>query len=154
MFLAVALTLALFAGAAFAAVKIGDAGPNRLVGTNNNDVLRGLGGNDKLFGRGDGDRLYGGPGRDLLVGGDDHDLLVGGPGRDVIQARDLDIDRINCGAGVDTVRADDDDRVAANCENVRRFADPTEGGLDAADAPDVDAPDGADDNGNHGPNHQ
>ncbi|HZY65485.1 MAG TPA: hypothetical protein VFE21_06375 [Rubrobacteraceae bacterium] len=122
--MAMALMLSLFAGAAFAAVKIGNAEPNRLVGTGNNDVLRGLGGNDKLYGRGDGDRLYGGAGRDLLVGGDDHDLLVGGAGRDLILARDGDTDRINCGAGRDTVRADRDDRVAKNSENVRKSRTP------------------------------
>ena len=57
--MAMALILSLVAGAAFAAVKVGNNGPNRLVGTANNDTLRGFGGNDRLFGKGDGDRLLG-----------------------------------------------------------------------------------------------
>ena len=71
-------------------------------------------------------------------------MLVGGSGRDLVLARDGDIDRILCGPGRDTVRADNDDRVAGDCEVVGRATDPTET---------PDAPDGPDDNGNHGPNH-
>ncbi len=130
--------------------KTGDAGNNTLRGTNNNDTLKGLGGNDRLFGLGDGDRLYGGPGNDRLVGGGDHDRLVGGSGRDLILARDGGIDSIFCGPGRDTVRADNDDRVAGNCEDVSRAADLSERGDDNG----VDRNDGPDDNGNHGPNHQ
>ena len=54
-----------FAGVALAVTKTGDAGPNRLVGTAENDTLRGLGGADELIGRGDSgdsDRLFGGSG--------------------------------------------------------------------------------------------
>lgn len=92
-----ALMFSLVAGAAFAATRLGDNGPNRLVGTNQNDVLRGFGGNDKLFGLNDSDRLFGGRGNDVLNGGDDGDDFFGGPGRDLIQARDGDTDRIRHG---------------------------------------------------------
>ena len=52
--------LVLFAAAALAVVKIGNAGPNRLVGTAENDTLRGRGGADTIIGKGDSDRLDGG----------------------------------------------------------------------------------------------
>jgi Ca2+-binding RTX toxin-like protein len=55
-----------FAGVALAVTKAGDAGPNRLVGTVENDTLMGRSGADKLIGRGDSDRLFGGSGRDLI----------------------------------------------------------------------------------------
>jgi len=56
----------------------------------------------------------------VLVGGPGRDVLNGGRGRDRIFARDGVRDRINCGAGVDTVRADRADVVASNCEHVSR----------------------------------
>jgi hypothetical protein len=34
--------------------------------------------------------------------------------------RDGRTDRVNCGRGEDTVKADDDDKVADNCEHVKR----------------------------------
>lgn len=65
------------------------------------DVLRGTAKADKIYGNAGNDRLYG-------LGG--NDLLVGGAGAD----------RIFCGAGRDTVRADSGDRVARDCEVVKR----------------------------------
>lgn len=100
------VALALSTGAALAVVKIGDDGPNRLVGTAENDTLRGLGGPDVLVGRGNSDRLFGGSGRDLIDARD--------PGRP-------ESDLVDCGPGFDTAIIDPDteDRVAANCERVR-----------------------------------
>lgn len=96
-----------FAGVALAVTKVGDAGPNRLVGTAENDTLRGLGGADELVGRGDSDRLFGGSGRDLINA------------RERGKAED---DRVDCGAGRDTVLTDNttEDTILANCEVVRR----------------------------------
>jgi Ca2+-binding RTX toxin-like protein len=101
------LMVMVFAGMAFAATKIGDAGPNRLVGTAENDTLKGLGGADTLIGRGDSD------------------LLVGGGGNDRINAREsgrAEGDRVDCGQGRDTVLTDNitEDVIANNCEVVKR----------------------------------
>ena len=103
----VGLMMMVFAGAAFAATKVGDAGPNRLVGTAENDVLKGRAGADTLIGRGDSD------------------LLVGGRGNDQINAREsgrAEDDRVDCGPGRDTVLTDNttEDSIASNCEVVKR----------------------------------
>ena len=101
------LTVMVFAGMAFAAVKVGDAGPNRLVGTAENDTLRGRGGADTIIGKGDSDRLYGGRGRDHINA------------RERGRAED---DLVDCGRGRDTVLTDNttEDRIASNCEVVKR----------------------------------
>jgi len=101
------LMVMVFAGMAFAAVKVGDAGPNRLVGTAENDTLRGRGGADTIIGKGDSDRLYGGRGRDHINA------------RERGRAED---DLVDCGRGRDTVLTDNttEDRIASNCEVVKR----------------------------------
>jgi Ca2+-binding RTX toxin-like protein len=101
------LMVLVFAGAAFAVTRIGDAGPNRLVGTAENDVLRGRAGADTLIGRGDSD------------------LLVGGRGNDQINAREsgrAEDDRVDCGPGRDTVLTDNttEDSIAGDCEVIKR----------------------------------
>jgi Ca2+-binding RTX toxin-like protein len=103
----VGIMLVLFAGAALAVVKVGNHGPNRLVGTAENDTLRGRGGADTIIGKGDSDRLYGGRGRDHINA------------RERGRAED---DLVDCGMGRDTVLTDNttEDRILANCEVVRR----------------------------------
>ncbi|MFN3644444.1 MAG: calcium-binding protein [Gemmobacter sp.] len=71
----------------------GDAGPDRLDGTDGNDTLRGLGGSDTLYGHGGNDNLWGGDGVDLIFGGAGDDGLSGGAGAD----------RLDGGAGNDTM---------------------------------------------------
>lgn len=104
---ALGLMLVLFAGTALAVVKVGNDGPNRLVGTAQNDTLRGMGGADTLIGKGDSDRLYGGRGRDHINA------------RERGRAED---DLVDCGKGRDTVLTDNttEDRIARNCEIVKR----------------------------------
>jgi Ca2+-binding RTX toxin-like protein len=101
------LMVMMFAGVAFAAVKIGDAGSNRLVGTAENDTLKGRAGADTLIGKGDSDRLYGGRGGDHINA------------RERGRAED---DLVDCGRGRDTVLTDNttEDRIADNCEVVKR----------------------------------
>ena len=77
-----------------------------LTGSNEANRLRGLGGADALNGLG---------GADVLDGGADNDL---------INARDLAVDTVICGAGNDTANVDFNDSVAADCETVRRTARP------------------------------
>lgn len=110
-------------------VRRGSAGRNVIVGGPFGDRLYGLGGNDLLRGRAGNDRLFGGPGRDSVFGDTGNDLIVGGPGRDRlvggrgadrVQARDRQLDAINCGPGRDRVVADRRDRISRNCEVVLR----------------------------------
>ncbi|MEA2218209.1 MAG: 6-phosphogluconolactonase [Solirubrobacteraceae bacterium] len=115
--------------------RVGTAGADVVFGLGGADVLRGLAGRDCLYGQGGDDRIDGGPGDDLLSGGDgaDHltdregrDVLTGGRGADRIDARDASRggrrrgDVVRCGAGRDVVLADRLDRVADDCERVRR----------------------------------
>jgi YVTN family beta-propeller protein len=83
------------------------------------DLLVGGAGADRLFGGVGRDRLRGGPGKDRLRGGPGRDRLRGGAGRDIIDARAGQRDRVHCGKGRDTVRADKRD-VVQRCERVIR----------------------------------
>jgi hypothetical protein len=74
---------------------VGSAGPNQLVGAAGNDDITGGGGPDQLDGAGDSD---------------------------TIRARDREVDTVTCGPGDDTVLADWNDTVAADCEHVDRSA--------------------------------
>jgi hypothetical protein len=91
--------------------RTGTAGRDVLRGTPGRDVLRGLGGDDLLYGLGGNDVLFGGRGRDRLLAGS---------GSDVVYAADGARDTITCGAGRDVVYASRADRIARDCELVRR----------------------------------
>src|SRR3712207_2766 len=101
------LVVMVFAGVALAAVKGGDDGPNRAVGTGENDTIKGQSGADTIIGKGDSDRLYGGRGRDHINA------------RERGRAED---DLVDCGRGRDTVLTDNttEDRIANNCEVIKR----------------------------------
>ncbi|WP_445148574.1 hypothetical protein [Baekduia sp. Peel2402] len=110
----------------------------------NRAELSGKGGNDKLKGTDDDDTIDGGSGSDDLTGGYGNDTITGGPGQDkivadrdgrcnelhcdlspgsaadTIDAVDGELDTISCGPGPDTVKADPQDVVAADCETVTR----------------------------------
>lgn len=83
---------------------------NRLVGTNQADLIRGFAGNDRLIGRGGDDvlegragvdRLIGGDGNDRLLGGVGNDILIGGGGNDILNG-EVGNDKLRGGSGQDT----------------------------------------------------
>jgi Ca2+-binding RTX toxin-like protein len=89
----------------------GLGGDDHLYGYLGNDKISGEGGNDVIVGGAGNDFILGGPGDDRISGGTGNDVIIGGNGRDVI----------DCGAGNDTVEgAGPLDRIAKNCEHVRR----------------------------------
>jgi Ca2+-binding RTX toxin-like protein len=89
-------------------------------GLRGNDRLDGWSGNDALYGENGNDTIHGDAGNDFIMGGPGDDRLFGGPGNDVIIGGNGH-DRIDCGAGNDTVEgAGPLDRIARNCEHVRR----------------------------------
>jgi RTX calcium-binding nonapeptide repeat (4 copies) len=75
-------------------------------GTARNDVLRGTSGNDTISGLAGNDTLFGLAGNDKLTGG-------------------AGLDRFVCGAGRDTAIAQVGERVAKDCEVVKRSPKPT-----------------------------
>ena len=85
----------------------------RIDGTPRADDLRGTPLRDLIDGRGGDDRIVGG-------GGDDR--ISGGTGADTIVSKDRYRDTVRCGPGLDRVIADYRDRVARDCERVRRGA--------------------------------
>ena len=113
----------------------GGAGVDLLIGGLGNDVLRGGDGDERLGGLrllagGDGnDRIAGGFGDDGLRGDGGSDRLSGGDGNDLIDGVDGETvgtrDIIDCGRGFDVVDANQTDAVAADCEDVNRFDEPT-----------------------------
>lgn len=80
------------------------SGIERVIGTNQNDVLTGSNGNDTLVGLGGNDRLLGQSGNDVLLGGDGDDELNGGGGNDILVGG-KGADRLNGGSGEDILIA-------------------------------------------------
>ena len=101
---------------------LGDVGNDDLDGGRDNDLLEGDAGTNDLSGNGGNDCF--------LLSGDANERASGGAGDDLFFADDSFFmvdsngDDIFCGAGTDTVDADADDRVAADCENVFRPPNP------------------------------
>jgi RTX calcium-binding nonapeptide repeat (4 copies)/WD40-like Beta Propeller Repeat len=78
-------------------------------------------GNDIVVAHGNDDRLFGRAGFDVLYAGNGEDVVDGGAGRDSIYvAGDDHVDRVRCGPGKDAVLADPIDKVAQDCELIRR----------------------------------
>ncbi len=101
----VAVMVALFATAAYAATIDGNNNANVLIETSGDDLIRGMGGGDVLDANnygGDGDILRGGPGNDRLLAndGDSLDLVFGGPGFDICVVDD----RSEIGGGCEKIR--------------------------------------------------
>jgi hypothetical protein len=115
---------------------LGDGGGDFLFGGSGNDVITGQSGNDAVYGDTGNDRVTGGGGNDTVDGGAGRDRLsdssgrdtfAAGPGNDLVNARDTSragrriADRVSCGSGrYDVALVDAADRVASDCERVRR----------------------------------
>ena len=105
---------------------VGGSGNDRLSGDPRPDRMRGEEGRDIVDGDSGSDRLFGGAGPDWLNVGDFSEVakntLSGGDGDDAIIAnnRPARRDIVSCGSGFDRVVADTKDRVASDCERVRR----------------------------------
>ena len=107
----------------------GERGRDRINGGSSNDLISagssgdrvaGDQGNDRINGNSGNDVVKGNSGRDRIKGSSGRDRLAGGSGNDRSTARDGRRDRVNCGSGRERVLADRSDRVARNCERVRR----------------------------------
>jgi Ca2+-binding RTX toxin-like protein len=116
--------LGLAAGAAVAALRIGNNQPNTLWGTfgdnKGQDTLLGFGAGDLLIGRSAADQLAGGFGPDRLEGNDGNDTLDGGLGED----------RIFTGRGFDFVYAADGYRDVVDCDGQGGYRIVYDAGLD------------------------
>ena len=106
------------AAPAIAKVLKGTNGDDKLIGSKNGDKLIGKGGNDILRSGKGGDLVIGGKGEDFIKGGQAFDEIRAGKGDDEIHVRDGTPDQIDCGAGEDTVLADEIEEGVFDCENV------------------------------------
>ena len=68
-----------------------DSGSNRIVGTEDADIIDGRAGNDDLRGAQGDDNLFGGEGNDTLAGQRGADTLVGGAGNDSLEGQAGDV---------------------------------------------------------------
>ena len=101
----VAVMVALFATAAYAATIEGNDRDNTLFETSGDDLILGRGGNDVL---------------DANNFGGDRDILRGGTGNDTLLANDGDtLDTVNGGPGNDICVVDARSEVGGGCETVR-----------------------------------
>jgi len=107
---------------------VGTPGPDVLRGTRHADFICGLGGDDKISGRGGDDVIQGGGGDDLLIGGPGNDVIGGGRGDDTLNGLDDNtaVDRLRCGRGEDTAKADPPDIPRPRCEHIERDDPPTD----------------------------
>ena len=99
---------------------IGGDGRDIFIGNRRaNDFIGDLG-NDRLVGGGGPDGLFGEEGNDSLNGGGGIDSLSGDSGTDRLATRDGKRDEVFCGSSADRVRGDRRDRIARDCERVKR----------------------------------
>jgi Ca2+-binding RTX toxin-like protein len=124
-----------------------DAEPSSVQGRGGADSLRSGSGRETLDGGTGADRVEGGYGNDNLIGGPGRDEIHGDStggqcggngqsctypfGNDTIQARDGEVDQIDCGAGTDRAVVDTIDVVDADCETVERSGGGTGSGSGA-----------------------
>jgi Ca2+-binding RTX toxin-like protein len=98
----------------------GGPGNDTMAGRSNDDRIFGDAGDDQITGDRGFDHISGGSGDDEIFGNLDPDTISGGPGNDRINVVRGDHDTVRCGGGEDIVFADPADRVASDCEHIRR----------------------------------
>jgi len=115
----------------YGASTISSAGGDDIVtGGNAAETIDGGAGDDRLEGGFGNDSIVGGPGRDTVYGdktGGNCGLFESCSmpvGNDTVDVRDGAVDSVSCGVGEDTVTADPQDVVAADCEKVERGSGP------------------------------
>lgn len=81
----------------------GDETKNKIVATNDADLVNGLGGNDTLRGEAGDDTLNGGDGNDKILGGVGNDILSGQNGNDTLKGN-AGADQMNGGEGDDLLK--------------------------------------------------
>ncbi len=95
----------------------GDAGDNKIYGTDLDDIINGLAGNDKIIAKSGNDTVNGGDGNDVIAGQNGADILNGDAGDDKIYGNDgadtinggLGSDRLYGHEGVDVIHGNDGD---------------------------------------------
>jgi Ca2+-binding RTX toxin-like protein len=109
----------------------GNEGPSTLIGNGGDDSLYGNDYDDTVDGGAGNDHVEGGMGNDTVTGGPGQDVIYGDAtassctwyscqipfGNDVVNARDGEVDNIDCGIGTDRAVVDTID-IVANCETV------------------------------------
>jgi Ca2+-binding RTX toxin-like protein len=98
----------------------GGPGDDTLAGRSGDDRIFGEAGDDEITGDRGSDHISGGAGNDSIFGNLAPDVVSGGPGDDRINVVRGETDVVRCGAGHDVVLADGTDKVAGDCEDVRR----------------------------------
>ena len=98
----------------------GDKGDDRINGGSGLDNIQAGSGKDTIDAGDGNDTVAGQGGADRITGGAGTDDLIAGAGDDTVYARDSRSDRVDCGTGRDTAVVNSHDRVARNCERVRR----------------------------------
>ncbi|MDP1849331.1 MAG: calcium-binding protein [Solirubrobacteraceae bacterium] len=98
----------------------GGDGDDLIAGRKGNDTIWGDAGNDRITGDRGRDRILGGAGNDTIYGNYDSDTIDGGTGNDRINVVHGGTDTVVCGRGKDVVFADPRDKIAKDCESVRR----------------------------------
>jgi Ca2+-binding RTX toxin-like protein len=95
----------------------GETSENDNVQTDVENLTGGSSG-DTLTGNSGVNSLTGGAGDDTIEGGEGADTLSGEGGADTLRSRDASGDSVSCGSESDSVIADSQDSVAADCESV------------------------------------
>jgi Ca2+-binding RTX toxin-like protein len=112
-------------------INPGNEGPSSLSGRGGNDILVAEDFDDTVDGGAGDDTVEGGHGNDTVTGGPGRDTIYGDAtsshcswysckvpfGNDTINARDGEVDNVDCGIGTDQAIVDTVD-IVANCENV------------------------------------
>ena len=100
-------------------------GPDVILGTPGDDVIRAKGGSDVICAGAGNDTIRGGPGNDRIFGGDGNDTIFDGPGDDVVWAGEGD-DRVRDGLGSDSLYGEGGDDYMRGNANCAPNSDPTE----------------------------